>query len=134
MTAAQVLKAGLIWLGIAILAIINGVVRDNVVAPMYGREIALPLSGISLAIVVFFITYFTIGFLGKVTRSVCIGTGVQWVMMTLAFEFLFGHYVAGKSWATLMQTFNVASGDLFVVVLLVSLVAPCIAARLRGFI
>jgi hypothetical protein len=54
--------------------------------------------------------------------------------MTLLFEFLFGHYVASKSWQDLLQVFNVLKGDLFLVVLVVSLFAPCLAARKRGLL
>jgi len=119
---------------IACLAVANGVLRENVMAPITGMGMALPLSGISLSLIVLVVSYFSLGFLGVRTAAIYWLIGLQWVVMTLAFEFLFGHFVVGKSWSTLLQTFNLAKGDLFLLVLLVSLVSPYLMARLKGII
>ena len=123
-------KAALVWLGIACLAVANGVLREKLMVPQWGRHIALPLSGITLCMLVFLAAWFCRGFIGAKTGTVQWLVGVQWVLMTLAFEFLFGHYVAGKSWAVLLQSFNIATGDLFSLVLVVSLLSPRLAARI----
>ena len=60
--------------------------------------------------------------------------GLLWVALTLAFEFLFGHYVAGKSWSEVCQVFNVARGNLFLVALIVAGLAPWLAARARRLV
>ncbi len=134
MTALPITRAALIWLLIACLAVANGVLRENVMAPITGMGMALPLSGISLSLIVLVVSYFSLGFLGVRTAAIYWLIGLQWVVMTLAFEFLFGHFVVGKSWSTLLQTFNLAKGDLFLLVLLVSLVSPYLMARLKGII
>ncbi len=51
------------------------------------------------------------------------------MVMTLIFEFLFGHYVAGKSWSSILLVFNIMNGDLFVIVLVVSLITPLLVAK-----
>jgi hypothetical protein len=127
-------KVVLIWLVIALLAIANGGLRDLTFTPLIGRNLALPLSGLSLSIIVLVVTYFGLGFFGKLTEKICWLIGLQWVLMTLAFEFLFGHYVAGKSWAELLQTFNILQGDLFLLVLLISLVSPRLLAKYKGLV
>ena len=60
--------------------------------------------------------------------------GLQWVVMTLLFEFIFGHYVTGKSWSALFQVFNIMQGDLFILILLVTLISPYLAAKIRGLL
>ena len=132
MSINLLLKAALIWLLIACLAIGNGIVRESLFAPQFGMAVALPLSGITLSVIIFVVTYVAFSFLAATSQSACIAVGVQWVIMTLAFEFLFGHYVAGKSWVDLLQVFNLASGDLMLLVLLVSLLSPCFVARIKG--
>nr|BDD47826.1 hypothetical protein 13 [Gammaproteobacteria bacterium] len=124
-------RAALIWLLIALLAIANGALRDNVLSPLIGREAALPLSGVILSLIVLLVTYFSRNYLRIRDRATAWLIGVQWVGMTLIFEFNFGHYVAGKSWAELMQTFNLFEGDLFLLVLLVSLTAPNLVLAYR---
>jgi hypothetical protein len=49
--------------------------------------------------------------------------------MTVGFEFLFFHYVAGHSWADLLDANRFWEGRLWVLVLLTLALAPFIAAR-----
>lgn len=126
-----VIKAAVIWLGIACLAVANGMVREYLFVPALGMKFALPLSGLTLSAVVFLLAYLSVNFIGVRRKSGCFAIGVQWVVMTLAFEFFFGYFVAGQSWVTLLQVFDVASGDLFVLVLLTSLLSPYAVARIR---
>jgi hypothetical protein len=57
--------------------------------------------------------------------------GTIWLIMTVVFEFLFGHYVAGHSWETLWQAYRFPPDNLWLLVLIVTLVSPYLAARLR---
>ncbi len=131
MTINKVLRAALVWLGIACLAVGNGVVRETIITPRFGEGIGLPLSGLALSIVIFTVTYFTFSFVGAKGKPTCFFIGIQWVLMTLAFEFIFGYFVAGKSWAALLNIFNITTGDLFTIVLLVSLLSPYIVAKIK---
>ncbi len=134
MTLNLALKAGSLWLVLAVLAVVNGLFREKVLVPGLGLDLALPLSGLILALMIFVMAYVAIPWFGENTATGFLLVGMQWVIMTLLFEFLFGHYVAGKSWQDLLQVFNVLKGDLFLVVLVVSLFAPCLAARKRGLV
>jgi len=126
------LRAAVIWLVIACLAVGNGFIRDLVMAPRFGAGLALPLSGISLSVIVFAVTYIAFGFLRAPEKPACLLIGVQWVLMTLAFEWIFGSLVAGKPWMDLLQLFDVTRGNLFSLVLLVTLSSPYLVARIKG--
>ncbi|SFM70155.1 hypothetical protein SAMN04487963_3419 [Marinobacter zhejiangensis] len=115
-----------VWLLIAVLAVLNGFLREAILQPLLGARLALPVSGVALALIVLIVTFVCFRWLAGPYWLI----GIQWVVMTLLFEFGFGHYVAGKSWPELLQTFNVLRGDLFVLVLLVSLIAPRLVAWL----
>jgi len=132
MTAVLVFKASILWLGLACLAIGNGLVREAVLAPALGAHVALPLSGLTLSILIFLVTCLSLGYFGQQRQLTFLLIGLQWALMTLAFEFLFGHYVAQKPWSVLAQNFDVRSGDLFSLVLLVSTFSPWAAAKLKG--
>ena len=73
-----------------IAAILNGLARDKLLTPLIGSAVSLPLSGITLSGLVFIISYFTIPFFGEVKPGVYFIIGLSWVVMTLAFEYLFG--------------------------------------------
>ena len=95
---------------------------------------ALPLSGILLTALVFLITLMFISVIGYSESKVYILVGFLWVALTLSFEFLFGHYVVGKSWQEIIKIFNMLRGDLFIVVLFISAISPWTAAKLRGIL
>ena len=132
MTINLFLKTSMIWLVIALMAIINGILRENVLIPNLGPHIAIPASGMMLSILVFIVTYLSFPLFGKHHTFSYLFIGVQWVFMTLLFEFIFGHYVMGKSWSTLLQVFDIRKGDLMIVVLLVSLISPLFVARIKN--
>jgi len=129
---AMLLKATGIWVLIVIAAIINGVIREKLIVPMAGIETALPLSGVTLSIIIFLISLASVSFIGAMETKTFLTIGVLWVLLTLSFEFLFGHYVVGKPWKEIMQVFNMQKGDLFVVVLFVTALSPWVAAKIRG--
>lgn len=88
-----------IWRLLAMAAMVNGAVRDKLIAPAIGQAIALPLNGVSLQ-----------------------------VGMTLAFEYLFGRYVLAKSWRNIRDGFNPRGRNLFLMVLMVVMVLLVTAA------
>lgn len=127
-----VIKSIGIWLVISIAAIINGITREKLLTPLIGSDLSLPLSGITLSGLILVITYFTIPFFGKVKPGVYFLIGLLWIILTLAFEYLFGHYAAGKTWDEIHQVFNILKGNLFIVVLAISAISPWITAKLKG--
>lgn len=131
MTVNLFLKTSMIWLIIALLAIINGLFRENVLVGMIGPNMAVPVSGITLSMIVLIVTYVSFPLFGKHHALTYFVIGLQWVLMTLLFEFIFGHYVMGKSWFSLLQVFDIMKGDLFIIVLIVSLFSPLLVAKIK---
>ena len=128
------LKATGIWLVIVVAAIFNGVFREKVLVPVSGAGFALPLSGVLLAILVFLITFASISFIGSSVTKTYLLVGLLWVVLTLSFELLFGHFIVGKPWHEIMQIFNIQKGNLFIVVLFVTAISPWVAAKARGIL
>ena len=126
------LKATGIWLLIVVAAIINGMLRERLIAPIAGMETALPISAITLSAVIIIFSLMSVSFIGALVTKTYLFIGLYWVLLTLSFEFLFGHYVVGKPWAEIMQLFNIQKGDLFIVVLFVTAFSPWLSALIRG--
>ena len=53
-------------------------------------------------------------------------------MLTVAFEFGFGHFVFRRSWGDLVSDFNIFRGVFLLFGMAVLMFAPVIAARLRS--
>ena len=58
--------------------------------------------------------------------------GFLWLVLTLAFEILFGRFVVGASWERLAADYNVLEGGLLAFGMLVLLLSPLIAGKVRG--
>lgn len=131
MTVNLVLKASMIWIIIALLAILNGIFRENVLISNLGQSMAISVSGITLCLIVFIVSYVSFPLFGRHPALTYFFIGLQWVLMTLLFELFFGHYVMGKSWSDILQVFNIMKGNLFIIVLIVSLFSPLFVAKIK---
>jgi len=129
----MILKIAAIWAAFIPIAILNGLLREKGLVPLLGQRLALPLSGVSCAIFFFLLTYITLPWLGQLRSGRYRLIGIAWLVMTVAFEFLFGRLVARKSWGELLLAYDPTSGNLWLPVLLVVAVSPWLVARLRGF-
>lgn len=58
-------------------------------------------------------------------------TGLFWMVLTVAFEFLFFHYVGGHSWEALLANYDLGAGRLWPLILLWVAVAPRLFLHLR---
>jgi hypothetical protein len=124
-------KAFIIWLGILVLAIANGTFREAILIPELGTAAGLLLSGILLSLLILVMTYLVLPWFGPMPASKYIAVGFAWLLLTLAFEFTFGHLIQGKPWSELLQAYTFKDGNIWPVVLLVTALAPYIAARIR---
>ena len=58
--------------------------------------------------------------------------GLLWMALTIAFEFLFFHYVGGRSWTELLANYNLFEGRVWVAVLAWVAIAPYVFFRLKN--
>ena len=58
--------------------------------------------------------------------------GVMWLSLTVAFEFVFGHYVMGNPWSRLLHEYNLLEGRLWVLVLIWITIAPLVFKTRRS--
>jgi hypothetical protein len=125
-------RALAVWLAILLLANINGAVRELWIIPDIGEVAGRAVSTVILCALVFLLTWLTIGWIRPIASADAMKIGALWLVLTLAFEFLVGHYLFRKPWAVLLEDYNVAQGRIWVVVLVVVLLAPRWTAHLRG--
>jgi hypothetical protein len=120
-------RAGAVWFGIMLLAILNGAIRDLLFVPRLGEFIARAVSCITLASAILLVAWLTLRWIGPASLDDAWTIGVMWLAMTLAFEFLAGHYLFRTPWPTLLADYNLLAGRLWILVLLATVAAPPIA-------
>ena len=126
----KILKSLLVWVCFIPVAILNGGLREHVLARALGEKWALPLSGIILSACIFLITWLLLPRAVKALSSKdSLRIGICWVFLTIAFEFVSG--LAGGSTITeLLAAYNPLTGNLWLLVLATTLLSPVMAGRI----
>lgn len=130
MTMRVALKVLLIWAGILVLAIANGLLREFVFLPKVGAPAALVLSGLILSGLILAVAYLSLPWLQLKSNAQLFLVGISWLVLTLVFEFSFGLW-QGKSWSELLETYSFKDGNIWIAVLLVTTLSPYFADKLR---
>jgi hypothetical protein len=112
------------WLVFMVSAIANGAFRISVLQPSVGEHLAHLISTAILCTVLFIEINVVLGLVDDYSSASLLALGVMWTLLTVAFEFGFGHYVAGDSWGTLLENYNIRKGRVWPAVLLVVLLTP----------
>lgn len=124
-------KAIVTWLLMIPIAILNGGLRETLVKPHVGDLAAHQISVVTGSLGFFALVYIMLRHEvpAKADRWL-LGLGSVWVMATVIFEFIFGHFVMGHSWSRLLADYNILQGRLWTVVLAVVAVAPLAVKRI----
>ena len=126
-------KALAIWVAILVLAIVNGTFREAVLIPKLGTTSGLILSGVFLSALILAATYLLLPWLGTRRSGQLFLIGFCWLVLTLVFEFSFG-LLRGKTLPVILEAYTFKGGNLWPAVVLVTAVAPWLAAKLRGWV
>jgi hypothetical protein len=122
----------LIWCGLLFLAILNGGFREAMLVPRVGRGLGNAVSTVILSALIVAAGWISIPWIGPRSLQDAWTIGIAWVTLTLAFEFLAGHFVFGKPWAELLADYNLMAGRIWIMVLIVTLMIPIVAFTRRG--
>lgn len=125
-------KALVIWLIMLVVAILNAGLRNAVITPRLGEPAGHVISTVTACAVFLVLMWFTLPWAGARGRRELVLIGVVWVILTVTFEFVAGHYLFGTSWDKLLTDYNVFRGRVWVAVLIVILLGPLCMGRLRG--
>lgn len=119
------------WFPMVIIAIMNGFFREKFLTNYFNSLQAHQLSSVSMIILlgVYIWIVFKIFFPASAYQSILIG--LIWLLFTVIFEFLFGHYAMGNSWNKLLSDYNILEGKVWVFVLIWIAMAPYIIYQMQ---
>jgi hypothetical protein len=124
-------KYVLAWIPMIPIAIVNGAFRGA----WYGKHMrelrAHQLSTLSAVLLFGAYIWFVMRILPPDTAGQAVAIGLVWLGLTVLFEFMFGHYVAGLTWSKLLYDYNLCAGRVWVAVLIWVAVTPYIFYRLQ---
>lgn len=117
------------WFVMLLVAVTNGAVRDFTYGPQMNELTAHQLSTVTGVVLLGIVIWTFVRRYPPASGRAAIALGLFWMTLTMAFEFLFFHYVGGRSWAELLANYNVFEGRVWVVVLVWVAIAPYLFFR-----
>lgn len=127
----MILRYTLAWLILMVTAIINGAIRESVYKNSLGELHAHQLSTLTGIILFGVIVWALSRWWPLASAKQAWTVGFIWLSMTIAFEFLFGHFVAGHPWSKLLHDYNIFAGRVRPLVLIWTTIAPFVFYKLR---
>jgi hypothetical protein len=127
----MLLRALVIWFAILVLASLNGALRDLIVAPRIGDTVARAISTVILCGVVLLVSWISIRWIGPQSPRQALAVGLFWLVLTLTFE-IGSQRLSGKPWSTVLADYDVLQGRIWVLVPMVTFLAPLWVGRVRG--
>lgn len=127
----MLLKAVAVWLLLLLLAVMNGAFREGVLNRALGPQVGHVASTALLATMILLLAWLSTGWIEVRTERDAWVVGVLWAALVLAFEFLAGHFLFGRSWGYLLADYNVLRGRVWICIPIVTLMAPLWAHRLN---
>ena len=124
-------RALLVWVLLVGLAILNGAARETVFSPHLGPAVGHLVSSVLLAGLIALTAWLTILWIAPGSARRAWAVGALWLTLTVAFEFLAGHYVFGHPWPRLLADYDILQGRAWLLVLVATLVTPAWAWRAR---
>lgn len=104
------LKYLLAWIPIVILAFANAAIRQAGYAKYVSELAAHQSSTLTICVAVGVYAWLLSGCLKLHSPAQAIGVGPVWLVMTVIFETVLGHYVLGNPWSQVLRDYNILEG------------------------
>ena len=124
-------RSFIVWVALLALAVVNGAAREAWLVPRIGGRAGHAASSLSLSAAILLLAWLTIAWIDPASARDALLIGLVWLGLTLAFEFLAGHYLFRKPWNELLADYDILSGRIWVLVLVTTMLAPVLAAYTR---
>lgn len=123
------IMAILIWIMIIPIVILNGGFREYILVKL--GILARPLSGIILSVCIFAVAYFLVPKIKNCVKRDYIIFGVIWFILINLFD-LVAYIKDEGGFADLLQSYNILTGNTWLIVVLTVLFAPIVVMRIKA--
>ena len=126
------IRAIAVWLVLIAAEILHGIARGIFLVPHVGEFRSSQIGVFTGSVIILAIALAFVRWIGASRTTELLLVGFLWLVLTLAFEVAFGRFVVGASWERLAADYNVLEGGLLPFGMLVLLLSPLIAGKIRG--
>jgi len=122
----------LFWLPMPFIAIFNAGIREKIFTRYFRERTCHQLSTLTLMILMTAYTWLIFPLL-KIERPANAWlNGFIWLLLTLLFEFLAGHFIFKNSWEKLLQDYNLLKGRVWGLFIFFMLILPYLIYEIRN--
>jgi hypothetical protein len=114
----------LFWPLLAVVAIANGILRESTYGKILSELAAHQVSTLTAIVFMGVLVFWLHRFWPLESARQAWLIGIAWLIMTITFEFGFGHFVAGHPWVRLFADYNLLNGRVWLLLLIWILVLP----------
>ena len=126
------LRGFLIWVLIALLEVIHGIVRAKVIAPKVGDLRSRQIGVFSGSLIFFVVTLVSFDWIGIRSADQALAVGGLWLVCMLVFEFSVGHFIFHFPWKWLLNDFNFLKGRLLAFGMIFLAASPYLVGKIRN--
>lgn len=121
-----------IWLIFIVVESLNGTIRTLWLVPLLGELQAHQVSFVTGSLIILTISTIFVRWLTISNFLQAISIGVLWMLLTVVFEVGLGRFAFGYSWSQIATDYDLSQGRLMSIGLALLVLAPLIAAKIRG--
>lgn len=125
-------RAFAVWMMVITAEIAHGVLRAVLLVPWLGEFRSNQIGVFIGSAIILAIAYASIRWINASRHFEVFVVGAMWLLLTVAFELLFGRLVMDLPWHRLLADYNLFDGGLMPLGLVVLLLSPWMAAVLRS--
>lgn len=119
----------LVWFVMLLVAVANGSLRDFTYGKFLPELYAHQLSTFSGMVLLGLVILVFVKLRPPASARQALLIGLFWMALTVAFEFLFFHFVAGHPWSALLANYDLLNGRVWVLLLAWVAIAPYVFYR-----
>ncbi len=123
-------KYFLLWFPMVIIGITNGIIRVAGYGRFFDELTAHQISTVTGIILIGTYIWIITKYFKIQSSAQAIGIGLMWLMLTILFEFGFGHFVMGTPWSKLLHDYNILEGRVWSLFLIWVTISPFVINKL----
>ncbi len=129
-----ILKSVLVWLVFILAESLNGAARIFWLIPLLGDRLAHQVSFAIGSLLILTIATLFIRWLKAEKSWQLLSIGLAWLLLTVLFEIGLGRFVFAYSWEQIADDYNLLQGGLMPIGLVLLVLSPFIATKIRGIL
>ncbi|MBM4340624.1 MAG: hypothetical protein FJ110_13910 [Deltaproteobacteria bacterium] len=109
----MILRAFLIWIGIACAETLHGILRARLLSPRVGDRVARRIAVFSGSAVILVIGWISIPWIAPATMTDGVVVGALWLVLMLCYDIGLARFVFRMSYSRILADFDIRKGKKF---------------------